>query len=348
MYILVSGQASVEWHERESYRDSSGDTKYRNVTYSSHEQYLNSQTVLFGEIGGPTIQFPSGSHTYNFACALPESLPGTMRSSEAEIKYKVKVVMDVPWSMDPSESVHFVVRNHIDLNQNLSLKFPVQMEEQNSFCLFSCGPSEATVSVSVPLGGYAPHTDIPILCTIDNKTGVEFQGATFSLQRILTATAISPHRSDRVHKNVEAKSEYALADDTRNTVTKFTGILKVPLCPVTCNFAAYIRTNYVVKVEFSVVGCHSDVTVRLPIQIGSIPIGATVAVPVSPSSVPLAPLPDTLIPAPSAPPTEKLDGLPAKEDPPPSYDQATLTATAPVLEQGNIPEKGNEIGWNLK
>lgn len=127
----------MRWTVRESYR-SGNETRYRSVTYSSHEQYLDSQTVLFGNIGGPTVKLPAGSHTYTFACALPERLPGTMSSDEADIKYKVKLVMDIPWGIDESESQPFEVVNVIDLNQNGTLRFPVRLEEIKSFCFCSC------------------------------------------------------------------------------------------------------------------------------------------------------------------------------------------------------------------
>lgn len=290
MYILIEGVAEVRWTEQESYRDSDGKTQHRSVTHSSHEQYLNSQTALFGQIEGPTVKLPAGEHTYQFACALPERLPGTMHSHEADIRYKVKLVMDVPWGIDTTKKQEFEVVNMIDLNQNYSLRMPVQLEEVKSFCLCSWQAQEAAISVTVPQGGYVPNEEIPVQCSITNKTAVPFEGVSFTLQRIVTAIAVSPRRSQRETKDDLAQCEHSLVpEETRNTATKFTGVLKVPLCPVSSHYAAYIHTDYVIKVEFRVVGCHSNVTMRLPIEIGTVPLGATgyaIA-----NATPLAPLP---------------------------------------------------------
>lgn len=303
--------ADVEWVVRSSHRDSQGNTRHTSTTFSSHEQYLNSQTVLFGAIDGPTIKFPAGQHSYNFACALPERLPGSLSTDEADIKYKVKLVMDVPWGLDSKESHAFEVRNVIDLNQNHAVKMPVQMEELKSFCLFSCSSQEALVTMYVPQGGYAPNEDIPIQCTITNKTSVSFEGVSFKLRRIVKAISTSPRRSERETKYTEAESEYEFTEDTRNTTTKITCLLKVPECPVSSHFAAYILTDYFIKAEFRVVGCHSDVTLEIPIEIGTIALGTPGYVVAT--AVPLAPMPllergpGDFTQLPSAPRPEDLD-----------------------------------------
>lgn len=296
--------ADVRWTVEESYRDHNGDTKYRSEVYSSHEQYLNSQTALFGTIEGPTVKLPAGEHTYQFACALPERLPGSMSSHEADIKYSVKLVMDVPWGMDSTKKQHFEVVNVVDLNHNISLRMPVQLEEVKSFCMCSWRAQEAVVSVTVPQGGYVPNEEIPVSCTINNKSNAAFEGVSITLQRIVKAIAVTPQRRERETKDDLAHNENVLvAEETRNRTSNFTGSIKVPVCPVSSHYAAYIHTDYVLKVEFSVVGCHSNVTLRLPIEIGTVPLGAqgyAIA-----NAAPLAPMPEPgqgFTGLPSAPP----------------------------------------------
>lgn len=290
--------AHVEWTESESYR-SNGKTETRRRTYSSHEQYLNSQTVLFGQISGETVVFPAGTHSYGFSCLLPYRLPGTLKTGEAEIKYKVKLVMDIPWGFDIKKSHYFTVVNVIDLNQNDSLRFPVKMEELKSFCTFSCGKQEAYLSASIAQGGFVPNEEIKVLCTINNKTNVPFEGVTFTLQRKITATVTMPMTKSRQNKTNVVERVYPIEPKT-NTTTEITGVLTVPVCPVSSNFAAYIHTDYFVKAEFRVVGCHSNVTLRLPVQIGTMPLSSA---PSLINQVPLAPMPAVqLSQLPTAPP----------------------------------------------
>lgn len=281
--------AHVEWNVQQN---------NRTTTYSSHEQYLDSQTVLFGVIDGPTETYPAGEHSYDFAVALPDRLPGTMKAKDAVIKYKVRVVMDVPWAIDNRESQAFSVANVVDLNQNNALRVAVHLEEMKSFCIFSLGyEEEAVVSASVPQGGYTAHEVIPIQCRIHNKTSVSFGSISIELQRKVTATATSPRTSVREYDFKEAETEHVFSEDTRNTTTGVTATIKVPECPVSSNFAAYIRTEYVLRLQFNVIGCHKNVILRLPIEIGTIAMGApgyaaSGLVPMASSHLPTAPEPE--------------------------------------------------------
>lgn len=291
--------AHVEWNVQQNHRDSQGNTRTSTTTYSSHEQYLDSKTVLFGVIDGPTENYPAGEHSYDFAVALPERLPATLKTKDAEIKYKVKVIMDVPLGIDNKESQVFNVANVVDLNQNNALRLAVHLEKIKSFCLFSLVPEEAVVSASVPQGGYTPTEVIPIQCRIHNKTTVSFGSITIELQRKVTATATSPHRTVREYKFKEAESEHIFSEDTRNTLSGVTATIKVPLnCPVSSHFATYIRTEYVLKLQFNVIGCHKNVILRLPIEIGTIAMGA-------PANAPVPVRASEHIPFPTAPPQEK-------------------------------------------
>lgn len=211
-----------------------------------------------------------------------------MKSAEAEIKYKVKLVMDIPWGIDATKSHEFEVVNVIDLNQNRVLQMPVQIDEIKSFCFCSCRPHEAVVTVTLPQGGYVPNETIPIQCYINNKTTVEFHSATFKLVRVVTATAATPRHSTRDTRDELWEEEHAIEQDTKNTVTEFTTLLKVPVCPVSCHYAAYIQTEYSIEVELHTSGCHANATMRVPIEIGTIPLGAPGYL--STSVVPLAPI----------------------------------------------------------
>lgn len=255
------------------------------------------------------MKLEPGSHTYNIACALPDRIPGSMRTSESRISYKVKVVMDIPWGIDTTESKNFEVVNVVNLNENTTLKMPVQLEELKSFCFFSCSPHEALITVTVPQGGYVPNESIPIKCRIDNKTSVDFTGASFVLQRTVTAVAVTPHRKARETKDNVAIEERALGSNTKHKVTEFTTKLKVPVCAVSCHLAGYITTDYYIQAEFRVSGCHTNVSMRIPIQIGTIPIGASNSYFTITNDLPSNPQP-----APSAPfQAEEEDKLPLSE-----------------------------------
>lgn len=299
---MITGEAKVKWTESRSNRS---DEKF-----SSHEQYLNSKTVLFGTLDGPTVTFPRGNHTYNFACELPERLPGTLNSKRAKIKYEVKLVMDIPYAIDPCETATFDIVNVIDLNQNLPLKLPIQLEEIHTF-FFCCVPdANADLTVYIPQGGFVPHEEISIRCTINNRTDVQFFRATFTLQRIVSATSVKPRKKTRETKDDLVKQEISLATkETRNKLTELWVKIKVPLCPVSCHYAAYIDTAHFVLIEFEVSGCHSNVKAKIPIEIGTIPLASSSGiVENTPIATPSAPMPEVgEVQEPSAPQAALLD-----------------------------------------
>lgn len=234
--------------------------------------------------------YPPGKHVYNFACALPDRLPGTLCTREVDIEYKVKVVMDIPMAIDTTESQIFCVRNVLDLNLNPSLKMPVQMEHVKSFCLFKCSPQLATAYASVPQGGFARGQVIPISCQINNKTNVVFEDVKVSLVRRVQATSTSPRHNQRESTFTEAEVTMPLVEDTRNRLMDIRGELLVPAeCMVSNHFAAYVLVDYHLNLEFRVVGCHSNFDIQLPVEIGSIQLGAPGYG--TGTEVPLAPMP---------------------------------------------------------
>lgn len=303
----------MHWKERESYRQGN-ETKHRTVVYESHEQYINSQTVLFGTIGGSTIEFPAGVHTYTFACVLPDRLPGSVKGQYGAITYKVKLTVDIPWGLDEKEKVFFSVVNVVDLNRDYSLRMPLEMEKVKSFCLCSCGPDEAIITIRVPKGGYTSHETISVAFRIDNKTTVDFVACVIKLTQIVTFKSTSPRSREKEETKTIVKETVRLSEmSTREKVTEGIGELKLPVCPVSCHFAFNIRTHYVLKITFPLVGLHCSPNIEFPIEIGTIPIsvepfagGVTVPLAETFASVPLLPMLDH----PSAPtedPRDKTD-----------------------------------------
>lgn len=243
---------------------------HRSTRHHSEEQYLSSQNVLNGELGGPSIRYPSGIHRYNFICVLPDRLPGSLKTNEAEIKYKVKVVVEIPWGADVTSSLPFEVVNELNLNQPHLAPHPVQAEKWKTFWNLGCGSQEAKLSASIPRDGFIPGEEIEISCLIDNRSRVNFDGIYYELERKVTATATSPHTSQRETFIRQTAGEHYFEESTKNKITRFTGRLIVPLtCPVTNHLASCIHNEYRINVEFRVIGCHSNVTLELPVRIGS-------------------------------------------------------------------------------
>lgn len=258
---MINGSSRVRWDEGGS--DDSSSTWYLSV-----EEYLNSKTVLFGSLEEETKSFPAGFHSYNFECALPDRLPGNVKGLYGKISYKVKLTVDIPWGRDIKVKEPFYVFNVVDLNHNPLLRSPIDCQLVKKFTVFF-GANEAILDVALPQRAFVPNEVIPIKCRINNKSNVEFTSVKFRLNQIVTFKATIPIPKENTMKETLAVDTYRIKD-SRKTMFQIRGMIKVPICPVSCAISSNIHTHYVIKVTGVVSGMHKNAEVEIPVEIGTI------------------------------------------------------------------------------
>lgn len=240
--------------------------------YRGKEAHLNNQTVVFGQLEGPSVKYPPGVHKHNISCYLPKNLPGSLKSKNGEIKYRVRVVLEVPWGRDIKAEQSFDVETVVDLNATHSNKLRVQLEEQKTFWSMNCGGQGADVCASIPRGGFVSGQEIQVSCSIENKSNVRFTGINMRLKSKVKCTSDYPKEKTRETSQKLKELKHSLEGETRNTVTLYTGNLTVPQCPASNHYSHIIKSDYYVKVVFRVAGPHKNVVLRLPVEIGTVPL----------------------------------------------------------------------------
>ncbi|XP_059610436.1 arrestin domain-containing protein 2-like [Phlebotomus argentipes] len=343
--LMIKGSAEVHWTEQESYTENN-EQKSRTITFSSHEQYLNSQTVLYGQHGGPTIQLPPGQHSYNFACSLPPSLPGSIFGAHGKIEYIAKVNIDIPWALDDKFSRSFRVVPSLDLNHDPQLRLPVESERVKNYCSWKCSTSPAIITVKLPQTGFITGDNIPVSVHISNLSSVTIQGVQVKLMQRCEFFATTPrHKSKSNETKIDYKRFELIQQKDERDIELQTDI-RVPFTEVSCKLAAHIKVFYHLEVAIYVLGCHNTTRMYVPITIGTFPLRPEgenntflpqVAFPNAPpqidmpivppmlpgsSPAPLAPYPPAMpVPMPNAPlaPSAPSAATPDETAPPPSY-----------------------------
>ncbi|XP_055679302.1 arrestin domain-containing protein 3-like [Lutzomyia longipalpis] len=343
--LVIKGSGKVEWSESESYTEN-GESKTRWITYSSHEQYLNSRTILYGQVDGPNISLQPGNHSFDFKCFLPPELPGSMFGSNGRIDYNAKVKFDIPWSLDNTFEKTFNVVTRVDLNSNPIWNIAVENEKVKNYCTWKCSTSPAVITVTLPKTGFVKHEKLKISVHISNLSHVEMEGLQTKLVRTTRFKSTTPSRKEKSETSKVVYKRFDLMSKSKDRVIELDASLEVPDTLVTCDRSDIITVSYVVEVAVYVSGCHNTARLYIPVTIGSIPMAQSNAASNQQPTphAPLAPMP----------PVMPVDSMPIMPPLPPGsiptqtpYPSAVKSPTAPVLDEAAPPPSYSEVvyGW---
>lgn len=155
LHFTVYGAAECHWTETREHTTGTGNdrkTTRETIHFNGKDVYLNTRTYLFGGPGSEAREYPSGTHRYDFTSPLPESIPASMDASLGSIRYHVKAVLDVPWSIDDEFKVAFTVVRHDNLNNFPDLRLACRSEEIKTFCCCCCQSDPLIATVTLPQG----------------------------------------------------------------------------------------------------------------------------------------------------------------------------------------------------
>ncbi|CAG9804949.1 unnamed protein product [Chironomus riparius] len=267
--LKIEGFAKCKWTEHE------GSGKHRRtIYYKGREDYISTFSYLIGSYNGEAIDLAEGVHKFNFICALPPQLPTSLESKYGYIRYQIKVEVERPWKSDFKFCYAFTVLKPLDLNfENQSLKLPLKAEVSKSFFL-GFSNKNLYMSAEVPFCGYVSGQSAPVSVSINNESGVEVYEITIELMKIIYYNSDTPRmrtrrREEKVamtkHQGVPAKKKGAAM-----------GNLVIPAVPPTnTGTCRTIQVFYEILVTAKTSGMHRNLTVVLPITIGTVPLLST-------------------------------------------------------------------------
>jgi hypothetical protein len=168
--------------------------------------------------------------------------------------------------------VFFSFFRHVDLNYDTpALRIPSQMEMVKTFCCGPCRSAPLSLTVQIPMSGYAPGQNIVITTKIINNSRVAADEIKFTLRKIVVYYSQTP-RSKARQDIVDVTKTKATGVAPNSTGKYMQNLLVPPLPPTNTTLCRVIHINYEVEVEVKVAGPHKNPIIRIPITIGTVPL----------------------------------------------------------------------------
>lgn len=278
--IKFKGQANVQWIIEESKTNNEGKTENERIELAGDEEYFKIQYYCLGGKDGDAIELPSGKHIYPFTCVLPPTLPSSFEGQYGYVRYTVKVILDRPWKFDQETKVAFTVLSPYDLNMNPGLKDSVRITLEKFFCCCWCKSGPLTCVVSIPKSGYVPGETLPIVAEVDNISNIEVLNVNFQFQKVVSYYSQYPRRETKKDVLVLERIQVGPVP-ARDSKTWNQPMVLPPLPPSNLMNCSLIDLDYELLIDVKVSGFHTNLTSKIPITIGTVPI---MAIPTAPPS----------------------------------------------------------------
>uniref|UniRef100_A0A1B0EUE3 Putative arrestin domain-containing protein 3 n=1 Tax=Lutzomyia longipalpis TaxID=7200 RepID=A0A1B0EUE3_LUTLO len=272
--IYVTGSGRVSWTSYTAITD-----KIETVEHSGNEEYINCCTCAYNAASGSSFELPAGVNVYSFKFTLPMWLPSSFEGTHGYIRYAVDVVLERPWKFDKTFKKPFPVCRTLDLNRDLSLSLPAQMEYKKQFVLSYATRGILSITVNVLKTGYVSGGVIPIEAVVANNSSYSINKIAFSIRKIITYKCTYPMKAEK--EEVTTVKEKFVDCLIENEQISFMERLEIPeTTPTTLHFCNVLNIAYEARVVAVVPGLTANPSVAIPIVIGTIPF----ATDVSPSS----------------------------------------------------------------
>jgi hypothetical protein len=145
------------------------------------------------------------------------------------------------------------------------------MEMVKTFCCGPCRSAPLSLTVQIPMSGYAPGQNIVITAEIVNSSRVAVDEIKFLLRKIVVYYSQTPRSSAR-QEMVDVAQNRATGVARNDSGKYLQNLLIPPLPPTNIFMCRVIHITYEVVVEAKVAGAHQNPIVRIPITIGTVPL----------------------------------------------------------------------------
>ncbi|CAD7093278.1 unnamed protein product [Hermetia illucens] len=243
IYITVRGYADVHWTENAN-RNSLHD---RSEGYHAHDNYFDSRVDVLRSSDGNSFDLAPGKYEYNYQITLPPDLPSSFNGQYGMIR-------------------------PLDLNLLAINLLPVERQDRKEFSRICCCGNGGEVSIkgSIPCGGFVPGQSIPVSIFIKNLSRVTSYETNACLVQTVDYRSYTPYQ----HSTSEARlvTINLFGPLEKRGETDHNCNLCIPaIPPSSLNSCNIIEVSYCVEIQFKTRGLHTNLTVKLPVTIGTIP-----------------------------------------------------------------------------
>ena len=264
--VTLKVYAEVYWSE------GSGDNS---TSYSSHEDYINEEIVLWNTEQIPNRILEPGDHVFPFKFSLTRKLPSSFEGSSGHIRYVVEARVHVHPSLfhvDRKEVANFKVVDTVDANEPALMspaRYENEIQKTNSIHFLSSvrHPISLRLSVDIPRRGFCVGENIPLNVLLEyrgNKT-------TCTLQAFIvkTVTCHAQGNSDKTSDRLSFK-DYQIQFQEITTFQKALSLAAGITVPTLAN-CSIISVQYSVQIKAYLQFSSKPLTVEIPITLGNVP-----------------------------------------------------------------------------
>lgn len=164
------------------------------------KEFTGTQTVMnyvlnfFGREDGKPIEVSTGVHLYNFTCLIPTNAPSSYEGTHGKVRYRVKVLLDLPIMPDIIYEMPFIVIRIENLNNLPWLRRKIEIEEEHAVGIFCCESLPLIVSIRIQQSGYALGETINMKIEACNQGPSKFKPAQVALERIEICNSQAPEQ----------------------------------------------------------------------------------------------------------------------------------------------------------
>ncbi|XP_017771158.1 PREDICTED: uncharacterized protein LOC108558682 [Nicrophorus vespilloides] len=176
-YIEITGRAVCCWKQKKHIFSS------RKRSFTGEEEFFYCRHTLAGNDGTEVIM-EKRSYYYPFKCKLPGHLPATWHGQYGLIQYVAQVVIKSDEECIGKHSKEITIIPYRNLRYEPYLLIEAKKTVKRTYHFGFLKMGTVTVTIWLPLCGISAGQNLPLICTIDNKSSVLFGGIVFILTQI--------------------------------------------------------------------------------------------------------------------------------------------------------------------
>ena len=180
--VALIGRAHVHWSESHG----SGNNR-RTVSYTSHREYVNLQSVVWSKDQTPDRTLHTGQYNFPFRFSLPNRLPSSYGRINmiGWIRYFVEARIGTGLlKFDHVIIAEFPVVESVNIDSP-QLQVPLRDTVQKTICCWCCASGPITMTAETPRSGYCIGEVIPVTINIENGSSRVIQASVALQQRVV-------------------------------------------------------------------------------------------------------------------------------------------------------------------
>ncbi|ALC45673.1 CG4674 [Drosophila busckii] len=247
-------------------RKNSNNNEYtRSLFYTSKETYEHSETAL-PEFEPRGLELSAGEHTFGFNVALGRQLPSSFRGSYGSIKYKMRVLIQRPWTFDERHTIPFTVVKNMPLPATYRNN-PTPLEKQITKTISLFGTRPITMVALLPEDFAVRGEPLRICVTVMNNSTTTVEKLRF--KQYVTYYSHVPLRVQKVECVAIANKETGSVQ--KKSERSFAHELLMPdtAQPTDEEFSGVITISYELRVEAVLRGFFKNLVLNLPFKVYS-------------------------------------------------------------------------------